>query len=371
MKKICIIFAIFILLSQISISTGKENILIQKETINENKSLPDSFSYRDINGIDYTTPVKNQAPAPTCETYALCASLETIMQYQLQELYEPDLSECHLYFYAGGTFEAGYVNLMDAADYLVDHGVPDEGCYPDPHRAFDYPFDSLPGWENRTVKITEWGWLEIEVENMKNALIDYGPLIICMSIYEDFYQYKSGVYRHETGKRVGGHVLAIVGYDDNESCWIVKNSWGDAWGDEGWFKLAYDADIFCDWYGPGTGVMYIDGIYGNLKPDVPKVYIVKPRFGRSYFFGLEFKYLIRNLPIQKAVARLIGKMIIDIDAENACKVEFYVDDVLEITDYKAPYRWLLDSDSGQHTLMVKAYNEHNASIDILDFFKYI
>jgi len=36
------------------------------------------------------------------------------MQYQIGELYNPDFSETHLYFYAGGTYEAGYVNLVDA-----------------------------------------------------------------------------------------------------------------------------------------------------------------------------------------------------------------------------------------------------------------
>ncbi|MHA1280120.1 MAG: hypothetical protein ACTSQ8_23245, partial [Candidatus Helarchaeota archaeon] len=37
--------------------------------------LPSSFTWRDINGTDYTTSIKNQAPAPTCEAYGLVASL--------------------------------------------------------------------------------------------------------------------------------------------------------------------------------------------------------------------------------------------------------------------------------------------------------
>jgi len=365
MKKVFTILTICILFITISISA--EEIQTKKTT----KELPTSFSWKNIDGIDYTTPIKNQAPAPTCEAYGLCASLETLMQYQMQELYNPDLSETHLYFYAGGTYEQGYVNLMDAADYLVINGTPDEGCYPDPHRAFDYPFESLSGWENRTIKIEEWGWVEKEVETINNALIEYGPLIICMSIYEDFYKYKEGVYRHKWGKRVGGHVVTIVGYDDNEQCWIVKNSWGDKWGDEGWFKLAYDADIFAEWYGVGTGVMYIDGVHGNFKPDVPRVEIIKPRFRKSYFFGFEFKYIFKKLPIQKAVARLIGNMFIKIKTDNTIKVEFYVDDVLQSVDESAPFQWKIDSNRGFHTLLVKAYNDHNQSIDIVDFYKFI
>lgn len=363
MKKICTILTILILLgTTISLSSGKDN------NIMENKKLPDSFSWRDIDGIDYTTPVKDQSPAPTCETYALCASLETIMQYQLQELYEPDLSECHLYFYAGGSFEAGYVNIMDAADYLIEHGVPDEGCYPDPHRAFDYPFESLLGWEDRTVKISEWGWVEKETETINSALIEYGPLIMCFSVYEDFYTYKEGVYRHETGKRVGGHVVTILGYDDNEGCWLVKNSWGTKWGDSGYFKLAYDADLWAEWYGPDTGVMYIDGIYGNLKPDVPKVYFERPIFAHTYLFGLEFRTIFKSLPFQRPSARKFGKLYAELETENTIKVEFYVDDVLKFTDKDAPYRWNIDASRGIHTLTVKAYNEHNVSLDIVDIY---
>jgi len=363
MKKLCTILTILILFgTTISISTGKESNTLQK------KNLPDSFSWKNIDGVDYTTEVKDQSPAPTCETYALCASLETLMQYQLQELYEPDLSECHLYFYAGGTYEAGYVNLMDAADYLIDIGVPDEGCYPDPHRAFDYPFESLPGWENRTVKIQEWGWVELETEAINSALIEYGPLAMCFSVYEDFYTYKEGVYRHETGKRVGGHVVTIVGYDDNEGCWMVKNSWGSGWGLGGYFKLAYDADLFAQWYGPGTGVMYIDGVYGNLKPDVPKVYYERPIYGHTYLFGFEFRTIFRSLPFQRPAARKFGKLYAELETYDTIKVEFYIDDVLMFTDKDAPYRWKIDASYGIHTLTVKAYNEHNASLDIVDFY---
>ena len=151
------------------------------------RTLPPVFCWRNINGTDYTTPIKNQAPAPTCEAYALVASIETIMQYQTQSLFEPDLSETHLYFYAGGSYEAGYVNLVDAASYLIDFGVPDEGCYPDPHRPFDYHFESLPGWENRTMKIQEWGWVELTPEAIKTALIEHGPLIACMYFWQDWF----------------------------------------------------------------------------------------------------------------------------------------------------------------------------------------
>ena len=111
MKKTIAIIVVIIFLSTFT------NTISKSEKINisiDKTDLPSSFTYRNIDGVDYTTPIKNQAPAPTCEAYALCAALETMMQYKTKEIYNPDLSETHLYFYAGGTYEAGYVNLIDA-----------------------------------------------------------------------------------------------------------------------------------------------------------------------------------------------------------------------------------------------------------------
>ena len=364
MKKTITIFLVMLLILPVtSFST------IQIGIAHEMCNIPSSFSWRDIDGIDYTTPIKDQAPAPTCEAFAFCAVLETKMQYQLNELYTPDLSENHLYFYAGGTIKKGYVNIIDAAHYLMAYGIPDEGCYPDPHRPIDYPFKSLVGWENRTVKITEWGWVDHNISVMKQALIDHGPLIICIGVYEDFNWYRGGVYYHRWGPRVGGHVVAIVGYDDSQQCWIVKNSWGTKWGEDGWFRMAYDADLISDWYGPGTGVMYLDGLYGNLKPDAPKVYFETPRYYHTYLFGVESSTLLKKLPIQRAAARILGPLSVEVSAENTDSVEFFIDDVSKYVDTEAPFSWDLEATRGLHTLTVRAVNDHSiASLAIEDIY---
>lgn len=339
--------------------------------------LPSSFSWRNIDGIDYTTAVKNQAPAPTCEAYAFCASLETIMQYQTQEIYSPDLSETHLYFYAGGTYNAGYVSVIDAANYLMECGVPDEGCYPDPHRPYDYPFISLDGWENRTVKINEWGWVENTEEEIKKALMQHGPLIFCAIFWKDFHHYTGGVYRHKWGALAGGHVMTIFGYNDSEQCWIVKNSAGTDWGEEGWLKMAYDASMITSaWYKRYdencTGIMYINGSYGNLKPDVPKVQIQNPKIFKTYLNGKEFSTIFREfLFFKKAAPRIIGDITINVSAENTEKIEFYVDGIKTYEDNESPYTWDLETIKGRHTLKVIAKNEHNTSMDIIDFYKII
>ena len=332
--------------------------------------LPNSFSWTNVNGIDFTTPIKDQSPAPTCEAYALCAQLETIMQYQTGELYQPDLSETHLYFYAGGTYEAGGVRVQDAANYLIEYGVPDEGCYPDPHRPFDYPYTSVEGWENRTVKITEWGWVERTDEAIKNALIEYGPLPACFNLYKDFNYYTGGVYKHTFGGRRGGHVMTIFGYDDENQCWIIKNSGGADWGEDGYVRMHYDSTYFAEWYGEGTGVMYINGNFGNLDPDVPKVYITSPKIFYSYMFEKEFTQLFRNIVgIQKAAPRIIGPVDLTITAENTEKIDIYADDELLATLDSIPFEITLDLNRGLHTITTLAYDaDGDVSRDILDVY---
>ncbi len=328
--------------------------------------FPPAFSWRDVEGVDYTTPIRDQSPAPTCEAYALVAILETMMQYQAGSCYGPDLSEAHLYFYPGGTVAAGYVSIVDAADYLIDTGVPDEGCFPDPHRPYDAPFESLPGWENRTVKITEWGWVPHDVDSIKQALLTYGPLAVCFHFNGDFFYYFGGVYTPRWGGHGGGHVVALVGYDDSRSCWILKNSWGTRWGEDGWFRLSYDADVFADWYGPGTGIMYLSGVCGNLQPDAPTVTITAPDHYQTYLFGHPVRTLLKKLPIQAAAPRIFGPLEVQVQSTDAVEVSFYVNGSLCFTDTQAPFSWQLSADNGLHTIDVFASDGQKVSKATID-----
>jgi hypothetical protein len=343
-------------------------LLINFYPVNNAKNdLPPYFSWRDIDGIDYTTPVKNQEPCPSCEAYALVAAVETLVQYEVGYPFGCDLSEAHLFFCSGGTCRWG-VNVTHAAEYLVEYGVPDEGCFPDPRRKTDSPCDPLPGWENRTVKIKEWGWVEDDEESIKKALIEHGPLVICIWVWKDFMYYNGGIYKHKWGRLVGGHLITLVGYDDSQRCWICKNSWGRNWGEDGWVRISYDEDIFIPHCYGGTGILYVDGVYGNFMPDVPKVYIEEPRRWHTYIFGREMPSIFGRAFIQVGIPRVIGWSDVKINATNTNKVEFYLDGELQFIDDTPPFEWRLDTSPGFHTIEVMAYNEHNASKAIVDVF---
>ena len=59
--------------------------------------------------------------------------------------------------------------------------------------------------------------------------MNYGPLVTTFSVYADFFSYNGGIYSYTSGTYQGGHAVLIVGYDDANQCFIVKNSWGTGW----------------------------------------------------------------------------------------------------------------------------------------------
>lgn len=50
------------------------------------------------------------------------------------------------------------------------------------------------------------------IENIKAELNDYGTVTAAFTVYEDFLNYSSGVYRHVSGKALGGHAIKLIGY---------------------------------------------------------------------------------------------------------------------------------------------------------------
>jgi len=77
------------------------------------------------------------------------------------------------------------------------------------------------------------------VSGMQQELFTNGPIDSAFSVYEDFYNYVSGVYHHVSGQYVGGHAVKVVGWgtESNTPYWLVANSWNASWGEAGFFKI--------------------------------------------------------------------------------------------------------------------------------------
>lgn len=275
-RQIIVFFITCMFLTTLLSTTSGEKLNTVTEEYTEQKSvdiesendLPSYFSWRDIDGVDFTTSVKDQKPYASCETFAIVAAVETMVQWEVGFPFECDLSEAHLYFHSGGNFDWGSYPENDT-NYLVEHGVPDEACWPYPTEKKMYPLNTTcRDWENRTVKIRNWSYLPEDPIAIKKALVNNGPVPTYFHVYKDWVQKKTlyelttalngGIYKHKWGKNFGPHYVCIVGYNDDPGYWIVKGSWGTKYQDDGWFKIAYGE---C---GIEKKSIYIDGVYGNF-----------------------------------------------------------------------------------------------------------
>ena len=74
---------------------------------------------------------------------------------------------------------------------------------------------------------------------IKEDLYKNGPVNTGFKVYDDFLTYKSGIYRQQSNKLLGGHAVKIVGWgkENDVEYWIVQNSWTAGWGENGFFSI--------------------------------------------------------------------------------------------------------------------------------------
>lgn len=258
---ICLIFFLLVLMS-VQGATGltletneKTSSQIEKQ---DASNLPSYFSWRDRDGVDYTTPIRNQAPYASCETFAITAALETMVQSKVGYPFGCDLSEAHLYFYSGGNLDWGSYPENDTK-FLVEYGIPDEACWPYPKVRKKFPLNTTsPDWQDRTVKIKDWWYLPEDPVAIKHAIVNNGPVPTYFMSYKDFVYHKQGIYEHKWGKIHGPHYVTIVGYNDDPGYWICKNSWGTNVQENGWFKIKYGECSI------EKKSFYLSGVYGRF-----------------------------------------------------------------------------------------------------------
>lgn len=210
----------------------------------EAPGAPAAYDLRNVGGKNFITSVKNQASCGSCVAFGCCATVEGTLRVQRNDPnLAIDLSEAHLFYCharAQGRRCAGASGgwwVPPALDCFKSPGVADEPCYP--YVAGDQNCTNLCStWQSRVTKVTNWRAMNSPAD-MKTWLSTKGPLVACYTVYDDFYQYRSGIYRHVAGALLGGHCVSVVGYDDNGRFWICKNSWGAGWGESGFFRIAY------------------------------------------------------------------------------------------------------------------------------------
>jgi len=86
--------------------------------------------------------------------------------------------------------------------------------------------------------------VENDESQIMSEIYENGSVEVAFSVYEDFLNYKSGVYQHVTGSFLGGHAVKCIGWgvENGVKYWIIVNSWNEGWGDNGTFKILRGED---------------------------------------------------------------------------------------------------------------------------------
>ncbi|MCW2650314.1 MAG: cysteine protease [Mycobacterium sp.] len=206
-----------------------------------------AVDWRSRNG-NHVTSVKDQRNCGSCVSFCCTAVVESMASIEQGQLL--DLSEADSHFNSSHGASCGGWNADACMEQIRLRGVVGDAALPYLD-AFDTPPQTDPAshlWiphvratPNRPTSQASITSHELitDINARKQYLTDVGPCSASFDVYDDFYSYHSGVYRHVSGSKVGGHCVEVIGYSEAEQCWIVKNSWGTSWGDGGYFKIGY------------------------------------------------------------------------------------------------------------------------------------
>ena len=214
--------------------------------------LPDSFDWRNRDGVDFVSPIRNQAQCGSCYAFASMAMMESRLRIltnnSLQVVLSPqDVVGCSEYSQG---CEGGFPYLI-AGKYAQDFGAVEESCFP--YLGVDSACNEKKGCMRyyATNYYYVGGYYGACNEpQMRLELVNNGPIAVGFEVLNDFMHYKGGIYRHTglTDKfnpwEITNHAVLVVGYGSEGGVpyWSVKNSWGEDWGEQGYFRILRGVD---------------------------------------------------------------------------------------------------------------------------------
>ena len=214
---------------------------------------PINFDWRNYLGVNWVTPVKNQASCGSCWAFSAVGLAEAQQNIISNDpSVDMDLSEQYL---VSDCFQYGNCTEgidVYALEYIRDEGIPDEACYP--YIAEDsLCSDRCKNFRSRLVFVpnvhsaTNYNQVQYTQDEIKKYLSNYGPVTVALAISSSIIggYWDGDIYRCSNDIPDGGlpglnHSVLAVGYNDVGGYWIIKNSWGSTWNGDGYFKLGYN-----------------------------------------------------------------------------------------------------------------------------------
>ena len=202
------------------------------------EAIPNSIDLRDASSMP---PVYNQGNIGSCTAQAFCAAFA---------FEHPDFDGSRLFLYYNERVLDNNVavdsgaTLADGIKSLQTHGLCPESEWPYEEEKFaTKPPDScyVSALNHKAMKVYN---VPKNLAAMQATLASGIPFVGGMRVFSSF----ENKIVSETGKAsmpkpkdkyLGGHAILVCGYNNTTRQWIVRNSWGESWGDKGYFYLPY------------------------------------------------------------------------------------------------------------------------------------
>merc|ERR1712013_523589 len=199
--------------------------------------LPTEWIWNDVNGVNYATLARNQhipQYCGSCWAFGTTSALSDRLSIQRG--------------YANVSGENGNIwpeiNLAPQVLINEPHGKNSdlnicENCVPGNSSATFTPGVCSAQSEFDLFWVTEYGPVH-DAENMKKELFARGPIGCGIDATAELEAYEGGVFSQTKEAPIINHEVSVIGWgvtDDGEEFWVVRNSWGTYWGEEGFFRI--------------------------------------------------------------------------------------------------------------------------------------
>lgn len=203
--------------------------------------LPDKVDLR-----DKCPPVYDQGELGSCTANAIGAALEFDQIKQRQKAFTPS----RLFIYYNERAMEGTIDsdsgamIRDGVKSVAKRGAPKEGTWPYEIERFRDKPHKAAYTEGKKHQAILYMRVNQTLGQMKGCLAEGFPFIFGFTVYESFESSKvaktGDVPMPRAGEKVlGGHAVLAVGYEEDKQRFIVRNSWGEGWGMDGYFTMPY------------------------------------------------------------------------------------------------------------------------------------
>ncbi|SPQ95590.1 unnamed protein product (mitochondrion) [Plasmodiophora brassicae] len=236
---------------------GSRGEVVRVEDDDGDDGLPLAVDWRNHDGHNFDSPIRNQGRCGSCYAFATGAMLEArtrIARYRhglgmSNPAYSTsDVLSCSRY---NEGCHGGYPFLV--AKYAQEFGLlhdddddddagDDDQCASTGRVRFTDDYHYVGGWYGACNE-----------RDMRRELALYGPITAALQVPHDLTMYKSGIFtacpdgagaKNADGYEYSDHAVVIVGYGERDAVkyWIIRNSWGTAFGENGYFRLPRGVD---------------------------------------------------------------------------------------------------------------------------------